>query len=340
MWTPLRIDHHGWQLAMLSLAMLGLVDRKRARGGILLGASTAVSLSIGLENAPLLGSDRSGGRAALGEGCARGAAAHRLRRDAGGRNRSRLPSLRILRQSGAGLRRALAGVAVDRRGSRRRGGDAASPSAEELDQPARRGRAVRGIVAAIYVLAWPHCLQRLEGVSPEVQRLWLDNVREARPIYRHNWDVILAVASLPIMGLIGYAVMIWRSRRDGDMLAAWGALAAVAAVAAATLLWQSRAGPAAQLLAVPGAAGIGWLLIPRIQESRNLILRVVGTVGAFMIISGLGAQWAFGLVPDKPSKTIKTANRADGRCPTLSALRPVALQPKGYVLTFSISGRG
>ena len=65
-----------------------------------------------------------------------------------------------------------------------------------------------------------------------------------------------------------------------------------------------------------------------------MILRVVGTVGAFMIISGLGAQWALGLVPDKPSKTIKTANRADGRCPTLSALRPVALQPKGYVLTF------
>ena len=49
MWMPLRIDHHGWQLAMLSLAVLALTDRRPARGGVLLGIATAVSLSIGLE---------------------------------------------------------------------------------------------------------------------------------------------------------------------------------------------------------------------------------------------------------------------------------------------------
>ena len=41
MWMPLRIDHHGWQLAFLSLAMLGLADPKRARGGARRGAATA-----------------------------------------------------------------------------------------------------------------------------------------------------------------------------------------------------------------------------------------------------------------------------------------------------------
>jgi hypothetical protein len=31
--VPLRIDHHGWQLAMLAVAVMALTDPKRARGG-------------------------------------------------------------------------------------------------------------------------------------------------------------------------------------------------------------------------------------------------------------------------------------------------------------------
>ena len=49
MWAPLRIDHHGWQLAMLAVALAALTDPKRARGGVLLGVATALSLAIGLE---------------------------------------------------------------------------------------------------------------------------------------------------------------------------------------------------------------------------------------------------------------------------------------------------
>ena len=49
MWAPLRIDHHGWQLALLAVAVAAMVDPKRARGGVLLGAATALSLAIGME---------------------------------------------------------------------------------------------------------------------------------------------------------------------------------------------------------------------------------------------------------------------------------------------------
>ena len=49
MWLPLRLDHHGWQLAMLAVALAALADPKRARGGALLGGATALSLAIGLE---------------------------------------------------------------------------------------------------------------------------------------------------------------------------------------------------------------------------------------------------------------------------------------------------
>ena len=49
MFTPERIDHHGWQLALLALSVASIADRDRVRGGIVLGVSSALSLAIGLE---------------------------------------------------------------------------------------------------------------------------------------------------------------------------------------------------------------------------------------------------------------------------------------------------
>jgi hypothetical protein len=46
---PMRIDHHGWQLACLALAVAGLADPQPRRGGLIAGIASAVSLSIGLE---------------------------------------------------------------------------------------------------------------------------------------------------------------------------------------------------------------------------------------------------------------------------------------------------
>jgi hypothetical protein len=334
MWTPLRIDHHGWQLAMLSIAAFGLVDAKRARGGLMLGAATAVSLSIGLEMLLYL--------AAIGA-----AAALMWVRD-----RDEAPRLVTYGASLAGGC-ALGFLLFASQANREPVCDALSPvwlsmmlasGAAAVILPvlplrtwwARLGAGVVAalLIGALYVLAWPHCLQRLEGVSPELERLWLNNVREAKPIYEHNLDTIFAVAALPIAGLIGYAIMLWRGRREPTAFLPWAALGAVALIAAGTLLWQSRAGPAAQLLAVPGAAALGWLLIPRFQASGNMLVRVFGTVGTFVIISGLGPQWALQLKPDEPNKRLQAVNRANGQCPTLAALRPVARQPRGYVLTF------
>ena len=61
---------------------------------------------------------------------------------------------------------------------------------------------------------WPHCLQRLEGVSPEVDRLWLSHVKEARPVYMHGWRIALLVVALPVTGAIGWLLLIWMRRKD------------------------------------------------------------------------------------------------------------------------------
>nr|MDQ2877658.1 AcrB/AcrD/AcrF family protein [Pseudomonadota bacterium] len=52
MFMPDRIDHHGWQLAFLSLTVAGLCDPRMARGGAIVGLSSAASLTIGLEMLP------------------------------------------------------------------------------------------------------------------------------------------------------------------------------------------------------------------------------------------------------------------------------------------------
>ena len=333
-WAPNRIDHHGWQLALLAVAASSLIDPKRARGGAVLGIATALSLVIGLEMLlylALLGGiaallwvrDPAEGRrlATYGASLAGGTALGFLLFAS---YSNRAPVCDAL--SPVWLSVAVAGGAVA----------VLLAVAAPRSWPLRLGLAAAAgaALAAGYVLAWPHCLGRLEGASPELVQLWLGNVREARPLYMHGYATAISVAALPVAGLVGYSVMLWRHRSDETKLILWAATAAPALLAAALLLWQSRAGPAAQLLAVPGATALAWLGVSRLFASRLLLVRVVGTVAVFLLVSGILPQQALRLFPPKPRPGIQIINKANALCPTLWALKPVAQVPRGQVLTF------
>jgi hypothetical protein len=331
--VPLRIDHHGWQLACLALAVMALTDRKRARGGAILGAATALSLSIGLEM--LLYLALAGVAAVLmwvhDQGQARRLAAYGAALAGGtalgyllfASNANRAPVCDALSpvwlsaMVGAGAVCVLLSLLPPR------------------GLLARLGAAALGglLLAAFYALAWPDCTSRLEGVSDEANRLWLSNVREARPIYLHGWRTATSIVALPVFGLFGYALMLWRTRGDMDRFIPWAAAAAPALLAVLLLLWQSRASPAAQLLAVPGATALAWVVMVAVRSSRMMLVRVFGTVAVFLLISGLLVQQAVELFPQPKAKSSPAVGRANGSCPTMAALRPIALQPKGYVLT-------
>lgn len=333
MWMPLRLDHHGWQLAMLALVVAGLVDRSKARGGLIVGLASAVSLAIGLEMLlylALAGAltglrwviDRDEAKrlatygAALGGGSALGFLVFAS-------NANRAPVcdalspvwLSVMVLSGAlGLGLALL-----------------SPRSHWTRLALAGGAAV--LIASAYALAWPHCLGRLEGASPELQQLWLSKVREAMPVYRHGWRTVLAVAALPAIGLVGIGAMLWRSRRSPDALIAWLSLAAPALLASALLLWQTRAAPAAQLLAVPGAAALVWLLAAW-AWTRSRWLGGAMAIAGLLLFSGLPASYSNSLFPPPPKSAHSLAvDKANRTCPTMPALRPVALQPRGTVLT-------
>ncbi|MGZ2411840.1 hypothetical protein ACUXST_001261 [Sphingomonas sp. F9_3S_D5_B_2] len=335
MFMPERIDHHGWQLALLALSVAALADRNRVRGGATLGIATALSLTIGLEMLIYL---------------AIAGATMVLLWVADREEKVRLSTYALSLVAGT----AIAFLVFTSYANRAAVCDALSPvwlSDALLGgalmyglawmSPEQRGRRLifalgAGIaVAAFHALTWPHCIQRLEGVSPEVERLWLSHVREARPVYKHGWQTASITLALPLTGCIGWLLLMLHRRRDAELTRRTAAAAAMCIAATALLFWQMRTGPAAQMLGSVGAAAIIWLLVPPLWNSRWAPVRVLGVVMVVVIGAGAAVPLAISYVPGKALTPREIAiNRANRLCNTLWAYHPVAILPKGVVFTF------
>jgi positive regulator of sigma E activity len=338
MFAPLRIDHHGWQLAFLGIAVSGMADPRPARGGAVLGIASGLSLAIGLEMIIYL--------ALLG-----GATVLLWVADRDQRRRLAAYAASLVATTGAGFLLfasyanrlavcdALSPVWLS---------DAAVAGAAMLGLAmlkfdgwrARLGMAVAaaGAIAGFHIVAWPNCLQRLEGVSPEAATLWLDHVREARPFYRHGWRIATVAVTLPITALFGWALLIWRAWKLGpeghDLLGRTIAVALPAITAFALLFWQMRAAPAAQMMALPAATALialvaaAWINSPRIWLHAAAVVLVLFAFGAAVPL-------AVSLIP--PEKKVAMASKvaaANNACPTMAALAPIQQQPRGIVFTF------
>jgi hypothetical protein len=307
---PLRIDHHGWQLAMLALALSGLADPDRRRGGIVTGLASAASLAIGLELLIYL--------AVMG-------AAHVLFWVADRAERARLLAYAVSLSGGT----TVAFLSFASYANRAALCDALSPvwlgdalvggalmaglamiRVERWTLRLALAAAAGLVVLAFHAFASPHCLTRLEGVSAEATELWLSHVREARPIYLHGRNTIGLVLSLPIAGLLGYSLLAWGARRDPDLLRRILAVALTALVAMLLLFWQTRAGPAAQMMALPGAIAIAFILGPLAFNSGKPLISVPGTVLAVVIGVGALGPLIVRQLPSKPSTPSQKAGRS------------------------------
>ena len=332
---PLRIDHHGWQLALLALALAGLADPGRRRGGIVTGLASAGSLAIGLELLIYLG--------LMG-------AAHVLFWVTDRDERARLAAYAVSLSGGT----AIAFLIFASTANRVAVCDALSPvwlgnallggalmvglALVRVERWTLRLALAAGagvVVVAFHALGSPQCLTRLEGVSPEATRLWLSHVREARPIYRHGPQAVALMLSLPIAALIGYGLVAWRARRHPDLLRRVVAVAVPAITALVLLFWQTRTGPAAQMMAVPGAVAVAFILAPLAYHSSSALVRIPGTLLAVLVGAGALVPLVVGELPGKPKtaaqRKVDLANRT---CPSLRALAPVARQPRGIVFSF------
>lgn len=334
MFMPERLDHHGWQLALLSVSIAGLADPKRVRGGVTLGVSTALSLAIGLEMVIYLAiagaavvlfwvADADQRRRALAYAVSLGGGvAFAFLVFASYANRLAVcDALSPVWLSDALLGSALLVLLA-----------ILSPADWRVRLALAAGAGVA--VAAFHAAAWPQCLSRLEGVSPEVYDLWLSKVREARPVYRHGWQVATLILALPVTGIAGWALLAWRNMANWDLLRRTVAAALPVVVATVLLFWQTRTGPAAQMLAVVGSTAIVWILAPIVDRARGP-LRTLGVVAAALIGFGALVPFAMKLAPARTLSAREIeVERANRLCNFIGSYRPIAQVPKGRVFTF------
>jgi len=335
MFMPERIDHHGWQLALLALSISAIADPKRVRGGLTLGISSALSLAVGLEMLIYLAlagvtmvlfwvddaEERERLRAyavSLGGGTALAFLVFASNDNWNAVCDALSPVWLSDALAGSALMLALAWV---------------SPGDWKRRLALATGAGL--IIAAYHALTWPHCLQRLEGVSPEVERLWLSHVKEARPFYRHGWRIATLIIAFPVTGAVGWGLMAWWHRRDRDLLRRVIGAAVPGIAATLLLFWQTRTGPASQMMAVLGAAALIWFLLPLFWNSPNLLMRVLGAALLFIVGAGAVVPFVLNFIPEpKPSAMDLRIGKANRLCGSMWGLRPIALQPKGIVFTF------
>ncbi|BAV66111.1 hypothetical protein [Sphingobium cloacae] len=347
MYAPMRVDHHGWQLALAVTMLAGLVDRNWLRGGIIAGISTALSLTIGMEMIVYLA--------------------------AGGA----LIALRWVFREGAGRRMlpyaisltgatSLLFLTFASNANRQMVCDAISPIWVAIFAAASAGMVLLALlplrswqarlgaglvvgaaVAAFAWLNWPQCLSGAYQISPELERLWLANIREAKPLTAQTRDVAVPLMALPVAGLLGLLWALWDSRRDADRLWAWVTVGLMMLFSTALLFWALRAGPAAQLMAIPPAAWAAHRLLVLMAKGRPAI-RAAAWAGmlilaAFLFAYPLYPQVKNGLAAltgEKPKAWRPQAKartdaikKANGRCRTLPALEVLDDLPPATIFT-------
>ncbi|WP_454885708.1 AcrB/AcrD/AcrF family protein [Sphingomonas oryzagri] len=364
MWAPLRIDHHGWQLAFLMTTVAGLTEPDMRRSGIMVAVSSALSLAIGLEMLPYVA-------------LAGAAVALHWAWDA-----AETPRMRSYGTALA-ISTVLCFLVFASNDNWHPVCDVLSPvwlttvavaalllvavTFVPAPHPAARLALVLvagGIAGAVFVLGFPQCFgHRLEGIPPEADKLWLSHVSEARPIYFDTIAIAVPMATLPVVGMIGAVIAI--ARRWGTRAAAqWLPVTLFAIFATALLLWQVRTAPSAEMLAVTGATYIAIRGFVRFRQSESVLVRVVGPVAAFVVASGAIASIPLDKIPSrftglrvnqlwamatgqrkwpaapkpggkpKPDLT-KLANR---RCPTIPALAPIGKLPPAIFFTLIDNG--
>jgi len=276
---PMRIDHHGWQLVALLVAVNALAARDPRRGGWAVGTALAFGLSISLELLPLAVAIVA------------------------------LTALRWLRNRADRLwmvatMQALAGVSallfLATRGLSDLAAhcDAIAPphlavfavcalvvGATALREPQPRAITIAGLTfaalggIATMALTAPQCMSSpFTEFDPLVRTLWFDLVSEGMPISRQEPDVALRMLVQPLLGL---AISLSLCRRSHGWLRCWWLDYAILLAAAllVSLFVARGAGAACVLAALPiGVQLRNWLRTARNARRPGRRVVVLGSI--------------------------------------------------------------
>ena len=292
---PVRIDHHGWQIAAVMGAVVALFGKPDARSGAVAGACLAALVTISLEGLPITA-------VVTGVALLAWALDPSRRAQALGLTIALPVDVALLHVATRGP--AMFAPACDAIAPVWIAGLAlACGGAAATILVAPRALAVRigalGLAGAAALatvrLGAPVCAKGpFATLDPLVYRFWYVNVSEGMPV----WDQVPAWAAmtvgLPISGLIG-ATLAWRGS-EGEARARWAMLIGIAGAAFALSVVVMRTGATANALALPGAAWLLHRLLTRARAVPNAGKRTLATAAAFLAATpGLVAGAAFGM---------------------------------------------
>lgn len=337
---PMRIDHHGWQIALALAAVAALLARPNARSGALVGAALATLLTVSLEGLPvtaiILGvmllawafdpARRAQAYAALWTLLGAILFLHLATRGPG----FWAPACDAIAPSWI----AALAVAVI-------GASAAMliPTSSRILRVALLAVAGAATLATLILIA-PLCLKGPFGtLDPIVYQLWYRNVLEGMPVWDQRLHTALMTIAFPIAGLIGGALAWLRSA--GEVRRRWAMMLAIAMLAFLLSLFVVRTGGTANALAMPGGAWLLYTLLTRARAIRSVPGRTLATVAAMLAASpGLAVSAVFLADPlPKPSAPMATGpsrplctndNREAGdlaRLPASTLFAPLEITP-------------
>ena len=327
----MRIDHHGWQIVLALVAMLGLLDPKRpARSGVTCGLAMAVWLNISIEGLPFA--------AALGGWFA---LEYLLEASAGERLKSYLGALTVASTAlfaathlptswtahphdvlndahlAAFASAWLCTLLIVREGIASRWSRAAVLAAS-------------GAVSACAMFAVDiHALNGpFSSLDPFVRAYWYDGVDEGMPVWRLSPGNAAAGLAQPVVGLVGALFAIARSR--GAERYAWIMFAYLLGAITVSTLFVIREAMTASVLSLAGTAYLCDLALARARTLSVVPARVVATSGALFIMAPAYAAPA--LVAPADPRAIKAMESSDS-CVTKNELDKLALLPPSNLAT-------
>ena len=308
--SPMRIDHHGWQLVCALAALNGLLARSAKRGGWIIGASLAAWLSISIEGLPLAAITFA-------------VLALRWLRDPSAKVwlTSAIQSLAIVSLGLFALTRGFGDLASYC--------DAIGPvhlamfgwGAVILSLLAKAIRPQLGIVLTGFAIAGGGALTMLLSAAPQcvsgggfaqvdplVAEIWLSNVLEGRPL----WEQVLAIAlqylAAPIIGIYA-CVQLARRSHDG-LKPFWIDYALILGGALAISVFVARTGAVACVLASPLLAWQlrRWLRVIRLMEGPlprmaamiGVACALLPAIPALLLTSAMPVRASVGGADDVP----------------------------------------
>jgi hypothetical protein len=336
---PLRIDHHGWQIALATAAVALLTGPPTVRRGLATGLSLAMLVTISMEGLPIA--------AAIAAVAALGWAFDPRRRGF------------VVALIGCFFLAALA-LHVGTRGPAMFASscDAMSPgwlallgvaaggiTAVTVIAPANRlfriallGAAGVACLTTLRLVA-PACLEGpFARLEPLVRAIWYDSVREGLPIWEQSAGWAAVTIALPLVGLFGSA----RALRGGDSQTRTRWLMLIGVLAPATILacLVNRAGGTANALALPGAASLLLAMLTRARAVRSVLPRIAATAGALLVASPGLAAGAVSSMLARPAvvSVSMIAGRTRPACETFEQIRDLRrLSPATVFLPLDVT---